>query len=335
MDKDKRPLLTIAVPTYNGEKTIRNLFNLLLPQCISDIEVLISDNCSTDDTPKIVDQYCKKYPFIKMVRNQKNIGPDANFLQCMRLASGKFTWLISDDDVVIEGAIDKILCFLKRYPNVSLIYASTVDFRGHYEGVEKCSFHRPILSEDICTTDKKVFINYAGYYWGFMSSFICSTNAFRQIKMPERFFGTYWLQSYIHAMCAKDTEQMGLIKGPCIGAGIYVNTSNFDSSLVNGIYYRELINFMISEGGFDKKQLERLYRRRICHLSRHDIIKEKSSGVYRINKKQLIHVTRKYPEAWLTVYPLMCVPPFICRAAMGVYKRSLRLTQKVSINRPE
>ncbi len=46
MEKDY--LLTIAVPTYNGEKTIQNLLDLLLPQCVNDIELLISDNCSTD-----------------------------------------------------------------------------------------------------------------------------------------------------------------------------------------------------------------------------------------------------------------------------------------------
>ena len=50
---DSKPLLTIAIPTYNGGNTIQNLLDLLLPQCSDEIEVIISDNCSTDGTDMI------------------------------------------------------------------------------------------------------------------------------------------------------------------------------------------------------------------------------------------------------------------------------------------
>ena len=87
-------LLTIAIPTYNGAKTIRNALDILLPQCTDEIELVISDNTSTDETPEIIPEYQKLYP-IRYIRNKINIGPDANFLQCMKLASGKFTYLLS------------------------------------------------------------------------------------------------------------------------------------------------------------------------------------------------------------------------------------------------
>ena len=52
MIKDK--LLTIAIPTYNGSKTISDMLNILLPQVDDRVEIIISDNCSTDNTEDII-----------------------------------------------------------------------------------------------------------------------------------------------------------------------------------------------------------------------------------------------------------------------------------------
>lgn len=331
----KNYLLTIAIPTYNGEKTIRNLLDLLLPQCVDDIELIISDNCSTDGTRGIIRGYKKKYQFIKYIRNEKNIGPDANFLQCMKKAQGQFTWLVSDDDIVVKGAVAQIIRFLSANKEMSLIYVTTRDFRGRYTEIESCSIHKPEAETDIVTHDKKTFMKYAGYYWGFMSSFICNSKRFSKIKNPEKYFGTYWLQSYIHALCTSKDSVIGVIKDPCVGAGIYVNTSNFDSALVNGIYYKKMLDTMIQEVGFDRKQLDRLYIHRLSHLLRHDIVKEKASGKKRIDKKNLFKSTRSYPEAWLTVYPLMLIPDVICRIAIGNYREKISIEGKIRVNRPE
>ncbi len=331
-----RPLLTIAIPTYNGARTICNLLDRLLPQCTEEIELLISNNCSTDRTSEIVSDYQKRFPFIKHVNNKKNIGPDANFLQCMNLAQGEFVWLVSDDDVVIEDSVPSILHYLRTYPDAGLVYVTTVDFRGHYENVSQCTFHRVRASEDIYTCDKKVFMKYASDYWGFISSFICKTDTVKNIKEPERFFGTYWLQSYIHALCAKGEKTgIGIIKKPCTAAGIYVNTAAFDSAKVNGVYYKKLLDFMVEEAGFDQQQLERLYIWRLCHLSRHDILKEKAAGVHHLDKKTLFQCTKTYCEAWLTVYPLFLVPDFLCRFAMRLYRRHLNIKDTIRVNRPE
>ena len=115
------PLLTIAIPTYNGSRTIRNMLDLLLPQCNAQVELLISDNCSTDNTEQIINEYKSKWTYIEYHRNETNIGPDANFLQCMQMARGCFTWLVSDDDIVMEGAVEKVLEYLSKHKDVGLV----------------------------------------------------------------------------------------------------------------------------------------------------------------------------------------------------------------------
>ena len=56
-----QPVLTIAIPIYNGERTIKNMLDILMPQCNEKIEVLVSDNCSTDSTPNIIKEYQNKW----------------------------------------------------------------------------------------------------------------------------------------------------------------------------------------------------------------------------------------------------------------------------------
>ena len=190
-----KPVLTIAVPTYNGAKTIRSMLDLLLHQVDERVEVLISDNSSTDETPQILMNYQKCWPFIRVIRNEKNIGPDANFLSALRLAKGNFVLLLSDDDILIEDSLAGILDFLEHNPDLTLAYLHTVGFHNEYRGKEHCITPGRKVNESFQTTDKKRFMEYAGFYWGFMSSFLCSKKEFDKIENPERFFGTYWLQS--------------------------------------------------------------------------------------------------------------------------------------------
>jgi len=81
----------------------------ILAQATSDVEIVISDNASTDATQAVVAEYTAKYPSILYSRADTNQGPDANFLRVVSLASGTYCWLLSDDDTVQPGAITTIL----------------------------------------------------------------------------------------------------------------------------------------------------------------------------------------------------------------------------------
>jgi len=331
----KQPLLTIAVPTYNGANTIRSMMDILLPQVDFDkIEILVSDNGSTDDTPAIIQEYIAQYPQICCHRHEKNIGADGNFLYCMQAARGRFAYLLSDDDILMPGKLSRILSFLESHPDTSLIFLSTVNFYVQFEGLEKCKAPVEISDEDIYTADKRIFMRYARHYWGFLSSFIISTEAFGKIDRPEQYFGTYWLQSYIHILCsAGDNAHVGVVGSPCVAAGVYVNQSNFDTAFVDGVQYRKMLDFAIENAGYPKKQLDRMYIRRLCLLASHGLIKEKATGNKKINKKLLFCCTWNYPLAWIKIYPAMLVPSFICRVAMKFYRKLRKCDDSQTLNR--
>lgn len=119
-----RPLLTIAVPTYNRAECLRELLSGLADQLQNEsrVELIISDNASPDETPAVVQDFVARGLHVRYLRNTKNIGPDANFLQCFEQACGKYVWLFSDDDLIVPGGVDKILsyCASANYDLISL-----------------------------------------------------------------------------------------------------------------------------------------------------------------------------------------------------------------------
>lgn len=130
---DIKPLLTIAIPTYNRARYLRELLSVLFDQLIAEgrVELIISDNASPDETPAIVEEYQKRGLQIRSVRNEINIGPDANFLQCFEMARGKYFWLFGDDDIIVPGAISQILSLLAA-DDYALVYVNPYGFREDY-----------------------------------------------------------------------------------------------------------------------------------------------------------------------------------------------------------
>lgn len=103
--------LSICIPTYNRSAFLDVLLESLVDQISAsgrgdEIEVLVSDNASPDNTPAIGAKY---QTAIRYWRNAENIGPDANFLKLFGEACGKFIWLPGDDDTVRPDTLQYIL----------------------------------------------------------------------------------------------------------------------------------------------------------------------------------------------------------------------------------
>lgn len=333
MDK---PILTIAVPTYNGARTIRNMLDILLPQVMEEVEVLISDNCSTDETPQIIAEYCEKYPFIKTIRNEKNIGADGNFLQCMLNASGKFVMLISDDDIIVEEAVRKIVIFLENNPEVSLAYLESVAFKDYYTGLINCHGYTLLreVNDSFVTKDKAVFFNYCKRLFGFTSSYVWSTERIHQIYSPEQYFNTYFLQAYITLCCSNgNNDTFGLIHGPCVAIGEYGVVGNYDVALVEGIYYRKMMKLAI-EWGYPKKEFEDWYQWKLCTLCRNAIIKERAIGVSKTSFHNVVEASKGYPMTRIKLYPLFLIPKKVCKLIVKIVRKKQGRQFTSYVNRP-
>jgi len=93
-----RPIVSIGVPVFNAETTVRKALDSLLAQTYTNIEFYISDNASTDKSFSICESYVRKDPRIRLSRNESNLGIIANFKIVYANTSGRyFMWAASDD----------------------------------------------------------------------------------------------------------------------------------------------------------------------------------------------------------------------------------------------
>ncbi len=160
--KPDTPLLTIAIPTFNRA----DLLDLCLSQICKQltvgrprVELIVSDNNSTDNTKEIVDKYISRGFGIRYVKNQENTGPDRNVFQCFDLASGKYVLIFGSDDVLLDGSIDTILNILNN-GEYGIIYLNSYGFFNDFlkeKPKRKCLF-KYIVYNDVDRFIQKVNI---------------------------------------------------------------------------------------------------------------------------------------------------------------------------------
>ena len=119
-------ILSLCYPTYNRGWCIQEQINRLLKcpkEVLDDIEIIISDNCSDDNTKEIVESAISKGFICSYYRNETNLGMDGNFVSCFRKAKGKYVWLLGDDDYLYPDALEEIVELLKNN-NYGLLHIS-------------------------------------------------------------------------------------------------------------------------------------------------------------------------------------------------------------------
>lgn len=115
------PLISIGIPTYNRGKGIRRTLASIWAQQYPRLEVIVSDNCSADDTREVVQEMGKRHPELTYHRQTTNIGMIPNFEFVLRNATGKYFMWVADDDALEAGALLKYVIFLESHPHYSLV----------------------------------------------------------------------------------------------------------------------------------------------------------------------------------------------------------------------
>ncbi len=111
------PIVTIGVPVYNGEATLPTVLNSLINQTFKDIEIIISDNASTDDTKKICELAASQDSRISYVRQSQNIGGANNFNFVLNQSRGRYFMWAAADDLRSLDYVEQNVNFLEKNLN--------------------------------------------------------------------------------------------------------------------------------------------------------------------------------------------------------------------------
>lgn len=109
-------ILSICIPTYNRHDCLKQCLESIISQSVfPEIEVVISDNASSDGTDVLIQSYLTRYPNIIYSQNKENLGFDRNMLQVVSLATSQYCLFIGDDDAFFDESLTEILPLLKKW----------------------------------------------------------------------------------------------------------------------------------------------------------------------------------------------------------------------------
>lgn len=141
-DLASKTLVTVGIPTYNRAYYLETAIVSILDQTYSNVELIISDNASTDDTEAICQKFTAGDCRIRYVRQDNNIGPSRNFYEVLRLARGEYFAWLADDDWCDRRFLEALASELQARPDVILCACGVKVIDAHGNNVAKDSLER-------------------------------------------------------------------------------------------------------------------------------------------------------------------------------------------------
>lgn len=118
--KAVRPAVSFVIPAYNVANYIGRCLQSIVDQDFENIEVIVVDDGSTDETSLVVEKFAATDTRIKLLR-QENRGQGAARAEAMRQATGDYIWCVDSDDRIRDRCLDRILNVFKAYPDIEAV----------------------------------------------------------------------------------------------------------------------------------------------------------------------------------------------------------------------
>ena len=242
-----------------------------------------------------------------------------NFLQCFRMATGKYTVLLGDDDIVISGALKIVLDYLAANGKQTLIFLNHTYFEGEYNGDLYTQKLYGEIIENKSKISKTEFFDYVKGEIIYMSSVVLSTKKANEVENPERFSWTYFMHSCLAFEATKDdSNNLGIVGTPCIAKDATDNEHSIDRNpeVFFAAYFRgkKYLFFELAPScGYDRDQMKKIYTSVAFKFGRY-LIKLKAEDCYKWKEsfwKYAYPAIKEFPMTWVKIIPIAVMPRFI------------------------
>ncbi len=141
MDASTSPLVSVIMPVYNGERFLAAAIESVLAQSLTDFELIIVNDGSTDSTAAMLAQYARKDARISLITNEvaQGYGGEKASNMAYKMAKGKYIAKLDADDVAHSSRLAKQVAFLNTNPTVFLVgsFLEIIDAQGHTTGTRQ------------------------------------------------------------------------------------------------------------------------------------------------------------------------------------------------------
>jgi glycosyltransferase involved in cell wall biosynthesis len=262
------PKLSIAIPTYNRAEILRRQLGSLIGQivaCQEDVEIVVSDNASSDTTERVVDEMRCHFSGLRYVRNDENLGLLRNVDCAVRACRAEYVWIVSDDDVLMPYAVETVLAAVSRAwnendrPTFILLSAFPLATDNSWVGPQ----WKPVLSEsELVPNAGIVFLSCDYVVLGLISLYV--VRRLDWTVRPYQIDGPWIAYGFIkHLMLVSKNRPAYFVSTPIIGARnmrsrAYAN--HLPMSLC--IEFPSYDAMLLHEWKISRREIARLQRRR-------------------------------------------------------------------------
>lgn len=321
-----KPILSICIPTYNRasylDQCLLAIYSQLErnPVLFEKVEVAVSNNDSPDNTEEVAMKYKNKYSNFTYCRNSENIGADKNYINSVSIANGVYGWIIGDDDIIANGALEFVVNFLEKN-KLALLTVNHRTFLNIGDAMQKKGSYE---NGDIIFAASHNDFFKSNYCVGILCTMIFDRDIW--LKTDRVGYGTGW--SY-YEIALKILAQSGLpaayLKSPAVIVREDCNWVKNGAELFTFIGWKQTLRRMPSYGydldivnsilvGFPNKLFVILLR-----AKGHDL--KCSWGNYRL----IFSEFKKYPVRLFFASILYIVPNILIKLVRDLNKKTFKI----------
>lgn len=261
------PKVTIAIPTYNRVAFLRQALDSALAQTYQNIEVVVSNNASTDETEKLLSSYSDDC--LKVIHQPSNIGMMGNWDACLASASGVFFLLLSDDDVLEKNAISELVAKFcdGKSTGISPSNDGTIN-----EQIGMVWCRSKIINEknevlrysQKAPAEEESFSAISGFFSGERETFPCSvllrTYDIRQCGGYSAVRLTLIADAYVWIACCQKREKVRFVEECLTSYRVHTNSGTSNATIEEWLFNnselaRLCINYYQTAGEYSKAAL--------------------------------------------------------------------------------
>jgi glycosyltransferase involved in cell wall biosynthesis len=309
-----KPLLTIAIPTYNRagylDLNLRQIGSQIEPHKDA-VEIIVSDNCSSDNTAEVVAQHQGDDLPISYIRNEQNLGADSNFIQCFNQANGTYLLILGDDDLLVDGALADIVDYLKS-GNFGVVRLCTYGYENDFRA------ERPKKTRhDSRSSSAESFIAQFSYFIGFVSGAIVNKELVEQVPgfKADRFADSNFPHLYWFLTAAIKAPVNGTLSRYTVAAKRN-NSGNYKLFEIFAQKLNTVFDWFVVNENVSPRLFLRINNELLTTFFPYFILRTRAGLNTSFPHEDCFSVLRathgSNPRYWLLNAPLAFIPRFLC-----------------------
>ena len=233
--------LSICIPQYNRIEFLLKSLKLISIQDYPNLEIVISDDCSTDNTFPEISALKVNYKFpIIYERNEINLGYDRNYRRCIEMATGKYVIVIGNDDTINpKYRVDQLMDFLRKNNFPDIGFCNMIEENAKDKLIERA------ITTNILGTGADIAMKYYSCF-SFVGGLIYKRTSFLEFN-NDRFDGSIYAQTYLGVKMVSSGCMLFSIKDPLVIKDIIIE--NKISNSYKDTIAKSWKNFKVVDGG--------------------------------------------------------------------------------------